>query len=384
MASSETGPVTSHLGYRESIALLATYIGAKVFTSCPSQMVYLGSTSGWITNLVAAGTASLGVLAMYHFVSRFRGRSFQKCLEMTVGKAPGKVLGALYVLFLAGVEAISIREFASGFKVAILPETPLMAISFLSFAFLAWTASLGIEALGRFAALAFAPLGFLFLLILLVSGSTEFDLAQIYPLWGVGIRHTLAGGIPCASLYTEAFAFGIVFPYIRENAPGERLKVGLFSLWVAAAAMTAVIFTSTAVFTASVTAQTLFPVLQLARMFVVGAFLERVEAIFVAAWLFFAAVKSALGLSLGAILLADVLGVRRWKLFVFPVGLMVLTLSLLPRTLVDVFILQVTAFRSVGWIAAFVVPAILLVIAALRRVPDAGGTAKARRGQSPI
>jgi len=360
-----------HIGYGEGVALLVTYIGVKVFTSCPSQFIYLLSTASWIAAGFAAVPAALGMTATYYFVVRFRGLSFQRCLEATIGRFFGKALGVVYLAFLVFLNAVPIREFSGAFKTALLPGTPLNAIAAVgSFIVSAAPAVFGLEALGRMGRIVVYPLGALTLFIVLGSMRIEFSIAEVFPMWGTGVRHTLLGSIPCSSLYAEGIGIGFLMPYIRETRRGEGLRLAMVSLGLSAAAFTVVVFTSIAVFTAAVSAQLLYPMLQLARMFTLVEFLERLDPLFVFAWVILASLRVTLGNLLSAMHLADILGVRRWSAFVWPLAAATYYLALWPPTLVDVFVLQVTFFRSVGWIVAFVFPSILLGIASLRGVPD--------------
>ncbi|HHV78712.1 MAG TPA: GerAB/ArcD/ProY family transporter [Firmicutes bacterium] len=361
-------PSTHNLGYTETVALLAAYTGSKVFTSCPSQLVYLSSTSAWITAMLSVIPAALGVIAIYRFVDRFDGITFQRCVELTIGKPLGKMVGLGFLSLILGMDAIALREFSAGFKSAILPETPLNAIIVLGEAVTAYTATLGLEPLGRFIAIAFLPLSILLLAIVFGAFHMELSIAELFPLWGTGAEHTVLGSVQCSSLYADIFAFALLVPYVREEKAGQRLHAGLVSLGLSGLAMAIAIAVGMMSFTAPTLAQMLFPVLQLARLFLSGIFLERIEAIFVFAWLFFGSIKVAFGHWLAASLAADIIGVKRWTAFVWPSAVITYFLAIQPENLTDLFVFQVTVLRSVGWLVAYVLPAVLLGIAGLRGI----------------
>lgn len=174
-------PSTHNLSYGETVALLVAYTGSKVFTSCPSQLVLLMSTSAWITAMLSAIPAALGVIAIYRFVDRFDGITFQRCVELTLGKPLGKALGLAFLSLIIGINAIALREFSAGFKSAILPETPLNAIIVLGEAITAYTATLGLEPLGRFISIAFWPLSILLFAIVLGAFHMELTVASSSP-----------------------------------------------------------------------------------------------------------------------------------------------------------------------------------------------------------
>ncbi|NPV70037.1 MAG: GerAB/ArcD/ProY family transporter [Firmicutes bacterium] len=367
----------TRLSYREATALLTIYIGSKAFTSCPSQLIYLVGTSAWITAIIAYVPAVLGMLANYHFAVRFGGLSYQRCVEATVGKAAGKLLGLVFFLILLGMNAISLREFAGAYKTSILPMTPLPVLGWLGAFTAVWGSMFGIEAIGRAASMMFAPLALLSLTILLSALLLEFSVAEVFPLWGTGASHTIWGSAPCSSLYAEGFAVGLLVPYLRSaETTGRRLCT--VSLLISAGYIAAAVFFTEVLFTAPVGAQMLYPMLQLASAIQLGAFFERIESLFVFAWIFFASVKVALGNLLASVLLTDILGVRRWSFIIWPVAILTYFGAFAPDTLVDVFILQITLFRSVGWIVAWVFPALLLAIAATRRLPG-----RERRDREP-
>ncbi len=368
-------PPGHRIGYIEGLALLTVYMMGKVFTSCPSQMIYLESTSGWITTALAAIPAGLGMAVNYYFVSRFHGLEYQRCLELTIGRVAGKAVGALLVAFAIGLNAIPLREVSGGLKTAILQETPLGVIAIVAMLVSAWSAALGPEPVGRFASLTIFPMSILLLLALFGSLRAEFSLAELFPLWGTGIGKTISGAIPCSSIYSEGFAIGVLMPHIREAAPRQGLRLALTSLLLAALALSLTIMITTAIFTAPVGAQTLYPALQIARLIVFSIFIERVEALFVFAGIILTAIKFAVGLLICSFLLAGVLGVRRWDIIVWPLAALTYFACFRPETLIDVFYLQITLFRSCGWIIAFVLPSVLLLIAHIRKVP--GGRSEA-------
>jgi len=117
-------------------------------------------------------------------------------------------------------------------------------------------------------------------------------------------------------------------------------------------------------------AQQPFPMFTLARLVYLGRFLQRTESLIVMFWFFAAAVRIAMLFHAAAVGIADSLGLPAYRPLIFPLAVLVFSLSLLPEDFLVVLRLERDWIRTTGNLV-LLIPLLLLMIAVVRRK---GGT----------
>ncbi|MGE5582748.1 MAG: GerAB/ArcD/ProY family transporter [Bacillota bacterium] len=364
--------VENKIGHRETLTLLTIMMSAKVFLSFPRDMALLGTSAGWMI-VVLAGVFSLsGFYFLYAINRRFPDDSIVVAAKKITGNLFGTFLGLLIFLFALTFASLSLRHFAESFILAVLPRTPISVITFFFLLILIYSALLGIETLTR-TAWFFGPFIFFALLIILLFAVPQMNLSFLYPLLGNGPGPILASSVTHLSLFSEILLFGFIAPLIRQKE--KRFGVGFYSLLLAIAINTVITFAVLVVFNYNAANRLIFPVFQLTRLIVFGEFIQRVEAIFVFLWFFTAGIQLG-GLFYGAVIsFAQAFNIKEHRPLVFPLAVLIFTLSMLPSSMTEAVDLHDMIMSPIYSGLTFGIPFLLWLAAIIfkKRAGEANG-----------
>jgi len=146
--------------------------------------------------------------------------------------------------------------------------------------------------------------------------------------------------------------------------------LGILLFGLTAAAVTSSLI---GVFGAPDAAQQPFPMFTMARLVYLGRFLQRTESLLVMFWFFAAAVHLSLLFHATAVGVAGSLRLPFYRPLIYPLAVLVASLVLIPEDYMVVVLTDRDWMRPLG-IAIFLIPLLLLMVAAIRRK---GGTADA-------
>jgi spore germination protein KB len=318
------------IGTNEALGLLAMMMSGKIFLSYPRDMALLGDAAGWIIVLMAGIFSLLGFYFIYALIRRFPGQNIIEIGHEVGGSIFGTLTGLLMFLFFLILTSFILREYAETYILTILPRTPISVISFFLLGIMIYATVLGIETLTRVAWF-FAPYLLTTLLIILFFSLSKGEIGNLTPVLGTGPLALLKHSAIHTSLFAEILLFALIAPLIRKQ---ERIaKIGLASLLISILINAIVALGIVLVFNYRESGRLIFPIFQLARLIAFGEFIQRVESVFVFLW-FFAAGVQLCGLFYGTVTgFAQTFKIKNYRPLVFPLAVLVFTVSLLPGSL---------------------------------------------------
>lgn len=277
----------------------------------------LARQDSWLIVIISF-LAVIPLLFACVFISRkFPGKNLMQIHDAVYGKALGRTISALYVLFFLSLLSFNIRDMSVFYTGVIMPETPPIVIMAIITAVCAYTVKKGIKAIARagFIIMIMALIVFVLTLALLIDDA---DFENLLPLFELPAEKYIQAVVIMSFVPFGEFAlFLMVMPYVKDGK-----KLGKFSfggLAIAALFFLLVIVRNTVVLEASGNVFSI-PSYESVRMISIGDFLNRVElfialnqtaALFVKiSVLYFAAVKG----------LSDILGLKSYKPVILPLG----------------------------------------------------------------
>lgn len=352
------------IGYYEVLSLLIITISAKIFLSFPRNMALLGEAAGWIIVFLSGIYSLVGYFFLSALLKKYPGKNIIQIAHQISGGICGKLIGVALFLFFLAITSLYLRQFAESFILAILPRTPISVITLLFLILLVYATLLGIETLSRVAWL-LGPYLLTTLIIIFIFSLPQMTFEHLVPVLGPGPVPLLKYSFTHLSLFPEIILLGIIAPLIRNREKINR--IGLYSLGVALVINTGVTILTTAVFNYVGTQKMIFPVFQLTRLIAYGEFIQRIEAVFVFLWFFWAGIQLS-GLFYGAVTsFAQTFKIKNYRPLALPIAVLVFTISLIPASMTEAVELNdYTASPSLVnnyySIAAFGVPLLLWLI----------------------
>lgn len=364
------------IGYHEALTLLVIILSAKIFLSFPRNMVLLGDAAGWIIVLLSGIYSLVGYFFLASLLKNYPGKNLIQISGQVCGGIIAKIIGLILFFFFLMITSMYLRQLAESFILAILPRTPISVITLSFLILLIYAVILGIETLSRVAWL-LGPYLLAALIVILLFSLPQATFDFLVPILGPGPLPLFKYSLIHLSVFAEIILFGIIAPLIRDQ--GRINRIGLYSLLGATIINTGVTLLAISVFNYASVQKLIFPVFQLTRLITYGEFIQRVEAVFVFLWFFWAGIQLS-GLLYGTVVsFAETFRITNYRPLTIPIAVLVFSISLIPGSMTEAVEWNdyatspsfITIFYSA---ASFGIPLLLWLIGSLRKYP--GGVKK--------
>jgi len=353
-----------HQGRREAFALITITIITEIFLSIPQKLAVDGKSAAWIIILIAGALSFVGLYFILALSRRFPGKTIVEAGEEAGGPFLGTIAALAYFIFFMASLILFLRQFSETIITAFLPQTPISVITAGFLVVIIYSTYIGLEAISRTAGLLIGfIIGSLALITVLLI---PFMVASynLFPFWGSGPDIVARLGATRTSLFGEILIVGLIAPLLSGKELG---RVGITSLAAAIGIMTFVEVIYLIIFPLPASAVFTFPLYSGARLVFIGRFVQRIDAIFVFVWIITALIKLAATMYASAAVLARALKLPVFRPLVFPLGILVFAISFTIPSFPDAVTIDSRYLRTYGWIPAFLFPALVYLVAVLRK-----------------
>jgi len=351
-----------HIGAREGSVLLFAVLGSMLFLQYPQYLVDAGGPAAWQVALLITVFGLVFALPIVALGRRFPGHGLAEISLKTAGPLLGPLLTLVVAVWLAAVTMVALRNFTETFVITILPETPPSVLVVVGTGMALFTAYQGAEAVAR-TAYVLLPLIAAGVVLVLIFSLPRVDATLLFPIWGYGIDRTVLGGLYYASMSAEVIVLLAMGHAFRDGRSLQHSSLRGILLFGVAAALTVVVLVGIA--GTPLARQDPFPLYYLSRLVYLGRFLQRTEALVVMFWILAAAVRVSALLYATAISLAGAIRLPDYRPLLFPLAMILASLSLLPKDYLSVLTLDRNWVRPLGF-AVLAVPLLLWILALIR------------------
>ncbi|MFY0762133.1 endospore germination permease [Metabacillus dongyingensis] len=311
------------------------------------------------------------MVVLYNAVGRmFPMMTIVEMNEILLGKWIGKAVSLTFVFFSLLAAAILLYFVGNFLTTQVMPDTPIEAIHVIFSCILIMGIRLGLETLARSAEILF-PF-FVFLFIILVSAAllppVQVNFENIQPVLETGIKPM----IRAVFIFTSFFSLPLIvllmiFP-VSVNQTKASEKNFFIGILIGGFCLSIIIFLSILVLGADNTARQMYPSYAVAKRINVGDFLQRIEAIMALMWFITIYFKMTFYFYASVIGLAQTLKLNNYRPLTIPLGLIVVSLSLI----VHPDVIHAAPFEKEIWplyvsTYGLVLPLLLLSVNALRK-----------------
>lgn len=352
-----------HINARQGMMMMAATTMAMLFLQYPEFLVDAAGPAAWQVALVLTLAAILVFLPTIALVKRFPGEGLAAISEQVAGPFLGPLFTLIVAAWLLFSVTLTMRNFTETFIATILPHTPPSVLIVAVLGCVCYASYRGLEAIARAAQILF-PLTLFLGMVTLGFSLPRADGALLYPFWGNGVVNTVRAGLYYMGMVAEVIILLVVGHAFRSAQDVRRSGIYSILLFGVVAAMSVAILM--AVLGPQDAAQSPFPLYQLARLIYLGRFLQRVESLIVLFWIFAAALRLCVLFHASVIAIGGALRLPFYRPLIFPLGVIVASLSLLPKDFVTVLRLERDVDRLIG-VMMFGVPILLLLVAWIRK-----------------
>lgn len=315
----EKGKISSlQMGIMMYLTIMATAI-----LTVPGITAKYAKQDLWLSPIWASLIGFLTVFIVVRLYRNYPQQSFFRICEQTLGLYIGKLLGFIYVCFLAHFTGQIIRSYADFILGVYFPKTPISVIIISITVLSALTAIGGLEVIGRISQI-FFPVFFFSIFIIIFLLLPQINLSHIFPIMENGILPSMKGAIIPQLWFGEFFLMIFLLPFLADQKKG--LKWGMFTVFVVLVtfitANLIVLFTLGQSITVS-----LYPFLKATRLVNLGEFIENMDPIIIALWILGSFVKITVFYYVTALGIEQWLNLTDYKPIVWPLGLLLVQIS---------------------------------------------------------
>ncbi|MED3652224.1 GerAB/ArcD/ProY family transporter [Heyndrickxia sporothermodurans] len=311
------------------IQLFVLYV---LFEHGSALVISLGTDAkqdAWLSILIGM----LGGLFLYYIYYRlyqfYPGKPLTSYAQEIIGSFFGKLVAFLYILYFLYLSSRVLRDFGELLLTFAYPNSPLFIINTIMILAIMYAVHKGIEVLARTGELLFAFLYFFAItgfLLVIISGLI--DLNQLKPILEEGIVRILDVAFK-QTVYVpfgEMIAFTMILPYL--NTPSKAKIVGFSAIILSGINLALTMAVNIAVNGINLVSRSPFPLLTTIQRIEVASFLERLDVFFMLAVIIGGFFKISVFFYVGLIGTADLFKLKNHKKLVFPIGLIILILSM--------------------------------------------------------
>ncbi|WP_434751260.1 GerAB/ArcD/ProY family transporter [Paenibacillus amylolyticus] len=282
---------------------------ATAILSVPGITMHYAGHDMWLSPIIGSifGLATIGI--SLGLGRMYPGKSLIQSSVLIAGRIPGKILGLVYLLFMPHLTGLIIREYGEFIANNALPRTPMFVIMGTMLLVCAINVRLGIEVVGRtaqvFVTLVMVMLGLVFVLLI-----GELHPAELFPFMENGPLPAVKGALAPAAWFSEYIVIAFLLPYVNRQKRTTRVLLG--SLLTTTVVMT-VINVVCLFLIGDLTDTFVFPVMIAARYITIADFLQHIESIIIAVWIFGIYVKISVFLYIFVTSTAEWFGLKDYK-----------------------------------------------------------------------
>lgn len=334
---------------------MAFLLGVKALLTTPTFLILGLANGAWISTVISVAVAFVGLVGWLKWSNVTSRMGFLPALRKTLGSRLGTAVCAVVTFSLLINISWSMRLFAGGAVIGLLPQFPIEVLIITLIGASAYAAWLGLENVARAADFFFAPTVASFVLVI-AAGASGLDMRNLLPLFGPGPGAVALQGLRYTGLWGVVVAFVALKPYVRSESDLARgTQKGLLAagIGLVIAVLAVLLF-----FPYPYGTRLGHPMGILARSVYLGRFLQRLEALFVFTWFFPSAVQASYLYFALLAFTSELAGTRTYRPFLpalaslsfaiaaLPVSTL-LTAELLQRYFFDTF---GNAFMVLGWV----------------------------------
>lgn len=344
----------------EGTLFTTTIIVSKIlFTSTPIVVKQLG-TAAWYGTLFSCISTLFFFILICMLLKRFPGKSLVKVFETVLGKALGKVLGIGFSSYALYYSASTLREFLEMIKVYNLPNTPpsIILITFLGVCLL--ICYKGIESLVRISCINFYPIMFGIFIVLFLA-YPYYDIDFLKPYYGYGFKETLYVGILRSSAYEEVMVLPIVASSIYSVK--DLKKMGVISIVISGIVFSISFICYLMSHQYTMGRENLSGIFQLSRIIYFNRYIQRVESVFLFAWVISSVLTVAAALYSSIRVYCQCINITDHRPILMPFILLTYVVALLPKNISVLIQVNLRFVRQYSLVLVYGVPIVVLIIA---------------------
>ncbi len=302
---------------RQTICLVSMFLfGSAAIIGSGTEV----EQDSWIALLMAAAFSAPFFLLLGRLGRLFPDKGFFDLVEMLLGKIAGKIVIALMAWYCLHLCALVLRDFSEFVGVCVMPETPHMPIMLIMMLTVVYLVKSGVETMGKWS-IFMLPVILMVLVMTVLFSLNIMDLSRIQPV----AAHDI-GDIAKSAYMNVAFPYleTVVFLCAFQGAIESRrpYKPYILAFLLGTAALVTIDLRNTLLLGTKVLDAVYFPSYIASKVIQLGNIISRIEGSIAMNFVIGGVAKISICLLGAARGVEHLFGLRGYKQFVLPLGLL--------------------------------------------------------------
>jgi spore germination protein KB len=344
--------------------MLIPFIIATELLAGPGLSAQFAKQDAWLSMILSSVGGILPIFIITALALRYPDMTIMEYTEKILGKWLGKLIGLFYVYSLFIHETNISDELMSIITLFTNPRTPRI-VTIAMFGVLCGVAVfLGIEVMARFSE-HMVPIIAISVFVVLLLLIPDMKPSHLQPVMGHGLLPMVRGAVIPSAWMGEIVFVGFFLPYVNDLKKARTfalLAIGINTLIIT------VITVVTLLVNCSLTGTYAFPFYEAVRYVSIGGFVERIDPVILAVWVFGGFIKESLFLWTLCVSLSQLFGLNTYRTLVVPVTLIIIAGSLWEWTNApDMMNWIMYTFPPFSLVIDILIPSLLLLVDSLRK-----------------
>lgn len=329
----------------------------------------------WLSGFLACLIGFAAVFAAVKLALRFPEQTVIQYAPRLLGKFLGKTVGFVFIFSFFFVAYVVLRQFGELMTTVFFPGTPIIVFLGILTLLACYVVYLGFEVLCRLITL-WGVFGVSFFLMLALF-LKDMEISRFLPFLEYGIGPVVAGAIAPAGCCVGAAIILMVLPFMSDKH--RAVRNSLLAVFILFGFFMLVIAPVIGALGAESVSRYIFPYLTLYRRIELPTMpvLERQDPIIMGIWIGGLLWKLGIFMHAGLLGLGQWLGLRSYRPLIFPVGALLVALSIQGwENVIDLVASCGEVIQPFLFFPFLILPALLLLVAIIRGAKDEGGRMK--------
>ena len=266
---------------RQLTLLISNLLITKMTFSFPSFLFKTSGNAAWIQAIYMSLFAYTLLRISFSFFQVTGNKSILQLSE-SIGKKPLKIAVSLVISFIIIIHmATEMRTFIESAKIILLPKTKIEYMMLFFGIVVTIGAMGGVNALATINAL-FFPFCLFFLVVLVVFLVPTYNLNNIFPIFGTGIKDIFVSGLLDMHCFSDIIALNLLLPFVGDIKTAR--ESGTKAILISGIALTVICLSYGLTYPYPYSTEFLLVPYQLSRMVKAGEYFQRFEALFEFVW----------------------------------------------------------------------------------------------------
>ncbi len=362
------------IGVQEAICLVVIATGNRIFFTAPTIVAQATGTSGWYMAVISNIVTIVAFTFIYLLLKRFPGKDILEIFRISFGGFIGTIFCLIYAGSFLAATGILLREFFEMLKTYVYPHTPISTLNAAMVLVVCINTFLGLESIARAGKLIAitALIGYVALLLL---ASQNYNISNLYPMLGYGLKETVLEGLTRSSAFSEVIILA-VFANTLQGAQHIK-KAGYLSIIFSGLVISLGILCLSLVFPYYAFQQQVAPLYELAILINYGDFLQRLDPAFLFLWVIITGISSSIVFYCAVSSYCKSFRLQDKRPVILPMAILLFAVTMIPSDLPAVVTQYIELLRVYPVFLFYVLPIITLVTVILR---NKRGTSVPHRG----